>query len=130
MPGLHKTWHVLTCSSPFNRARHSKQTPMPHTGQRASPATDFRYAPAIINAAAAVQPALTDIPRPLTITLNRSDMRVLQSMTRRQEWIGPERERSTGHHRGNQFTGGKRSRDAQSFMTRGQQNIVGPMWSD
>jgi|RhiMetdeSRZDD1v2_1073273.scaffolds.fasta_scaffold93497_4 hypothetical protein len=56
-------------------SRHSMQTPIPHTGARASPLTERREGrPAISTAAAAVVPAATCCGLPLITMVTDSDM--------------------------------------------------------
>jgi hypothetical protein len=54
--------------------RHSKQTPMPQSGPRASPLTDLRYrvTPAIAMAVETIEPAGTLTGVPFTETVTKS----------------------------------------------------------
>jgi len=54
-------------------ARHSKQTPIPHSGPRGSPVADVRHiCPAMAIAAATVVPGRTEIGAPFTFNVTSS----------------------------------------------------------
>jgi|SRR5579884_3551796 len=70
--------------------QHSKQMPMPQSGPRASPFTEFRKAviPASKMAAATVLPRGTVIGFPFTFTVTVSGMGKLRQYAGGQVWIG------------------------------------------
>src|SRR4029077_5826912 len=88
MPGRHKIWQVRQKGISFTVARHSKQIPIPHSGPRISPETDWRQtAPASEMATATIAPEGTRTAFPSTITSISSDIGRLRRDAGWQIWL-------------------------------------------
>src|SRR6266496_2399014 len=101
-------------------ARHSKQTPIPHSGPRGSPVTDFRVdTPVIRIAAATVVPELTVTGTPFTFrTMERpcSDIGLAPRKPCWQIWTNGNLRCNALHMVCQHACGSKRRGDTQSFV--------------